>query len=94
MLVVVLGVHCAGAQWFGGGSWRGGDQAQSWLLRSRMMMMMMMIGPGRGRGRGAGGGGGRGREAKRGHIHKSFTAFPHAGTKGLLRISRHCNLSA
>lgn len=44
-------------------------------------------------GRGRGDGGDRGwREAKRGHIHESFTAFPYVGTKGLLRISRHCNL--
>lgn len=56
-------------------------------MRSRVMMMMV------GRGRGRGDGGDRGwREAKRGHIHESFTAFPYVGTKGLLRISRHCNL--
>lgn len=32
MLVMKLGVHAAGARGFGGGTWCGGDQAESRLL--------------------------------------------------------------
>jgi len=38
MLVMVLGVHAAGARVFRGGAWCGGDQAESRMLRTLMMM--------------------------------------------------------